>query len=160
MDISNNDVASSPVASGTRRKSGRATKVPQKFVPDAAPSSQAGSANSKRKRTAEEDGEGEEDASEIDEEEEDSPEEAESAEEEEFQETRRKKAARPRAKAKKPAAKKAKVNGDAPHDEPLAVKLPAQPRKTAAKRVAIADEDAEGLYGMRPSCPRRVADSC
>ncbi|KAI9052181.1 hypothetical protein LZ554_003541 [Drepanopeziza brunnea f. sp. 'monogermtubi'] len=151
MDISNNDAASSPIALGSRRRSGRAVKIPEKFVPDL-PSSQAASANAKRKRGEEEeeeedeDGDGEGDASDIDELEEDSPEEVESAAEEELRDTR-KRAKKPKAKSKKPAAKKPKVNGYALHEDPLAVKLPARPKKSAAKRVAIADDDAEGLYG-------------
>ncbi|KAH7377517.1 nuclear cohesin-like protein complex subunit [Cadophora sp. MPI-SDFR-AT-0126] len=136
MDISNNDVTSSSAATGTRRKSGRAVKAPEKFVPEA-PSSQAGSANSKRKRTDED---GENDASELEEEAEDSDDAIASAAEEELREVRRK-----AKKTKKPAVKKAKVNGTSSREEPLAVKLPARPKK-GGKRVAIADKDAEGLY--------------
>ena len=140
MDISNNDVTSTPVATGSRRKSGRAVKVPEKFVPDA-PSSQQGSAGAKRKRGGEN---AENDASDVDEEEEEEESDAtaESAAEEEVREIQRK------AKTtKKPAAKKPKVNGTATHDEAPAVKLPARPKKT--KKVAIADKSAEGLYGKR-----------
>ncbi|KAL5329449.1 hypothetical protein ACEPPN_002961 [Leptodophora sp. 'Broadleaf-Isolate-01'] len=136
MDISNNDATSSPAPTGSRRKSGRAVKAPEKFIPEG-PSSQTGSANSKRKRI-EEDGEG--DASEIDEETEASDDAVESAAEEELREVRKN-----AKKTKKPAAKKAKVNGTTSRDEPLAVKLPARPKK-GGKRVAIADKDAEGLY--------------
>ncbi|KAK0123713.1 hypothetical protein ONS95_008722 [Cadophora gregata] len=136
LDISSNDVMSSPAATASRRKSGRAVRAPEKFMPEA-PSSQAGSANSKRKRTEED---GENDASEIDDEAEASDDAIASAAEEELQEVRRK------AKTtKKPAAKKAKVNGTSSREEPLAVKLPARPKK-GGKRVAIADKDAEGLY--------------
>ncbi|CAG8975381.1 hypothetical protein HYALB_00009522 [Hymenoscyphus albidus] len=49
MDISNNDGTSSPVATGERRKSGRAVRAPDKFQPDA-PSSQAAQPSAKRKR--------------------------------------------------------------------------------------------------------------
>jgi hypothetical protein len=137
MDISNNDMTSTPVATGSRRKSGRAVKAPEKFVPDA-PSSQAGPANSKRKR--EEDAEN--DASDVeDEEEEESDDTIDSAGEEDGRETRKKAKT-----AKKPAAKKAKVNGNVSHEDAPAVKLPNRPKK-AGKRVAIADKDAEGLYG-------------
>lgn len=135
MDISNNDVTSTPVATGSRRKSGRAVKVPEKFVPDA-PSSQQGSASAKRKRGGED---AENDASDIDEDEEESDATVESAAEEEVREIRRK------AKTtKQPAAKKPKVNGTATHDKEARVKLPARPKKT--KKVAIADKSAEGLY--------------
>jgi hypothetical protein len=136
MDISNNDVTSTPVATGSRRKSGRAVKVPEKFVPDA-PSSQQGSASAKRKRGGED---AENDASDIEEDEEESDATVESAAEDEVREIRRK------AKTtKKPAAKKPKVNGTATHDKEPQVKRPARPKKT--KKVAIADKSAEGLYG-------------
>ncbi|CZR65207.1 related to nuclear protein SA-1 [Phialocephala subalpina] len=136
MDISNNDVSSTPGATASRRKSGRAVKVPEKFVPDA-PSTQQAPASAKRKRGEEDD---ENDASEIDEDEEEIEEEEESAAEEEVRAVKRK---QPK-KAKKPATKKPKVNGTAAHEEAPPVRLPARPKK--AKRVAIADKDAEGLY--------------
>ena len=138
MDISNNDVTSSPVATGSRRKSGRATKAPEKFVPDV-PSSQPGPASAKRKRGGED---AENDASDLeDEEAEESDDTIESGGEEEVRESRK------RAKTtKKPAAKKPKVNGTVSHDETPHVPLPSRPKK-AGKRVAIADKDAEGLYG-------------
>jgi cohesin complex subunit SA-1/2 len=139
MDISNNDVTSSPVATGGRRKSGRAVKAPEKFVPDA-PSSQPGPASVKRKRSG---GDVENDASDVDEEAEDSEEDIESAGEE-VRATRKKAKAKP---AKKPAAKKPKVNGTVSHNEAPAVRLPNRPKKV--KKVAIADDDAEGLYGKR-----------
>jgi cohesin complex subunit SA-1/2 len=137
MDISNNDVTSTPVATGSRRKSGRAVKVPEKFVPDA-PGSQQGSVSAKRKRGGED---VENDASDVDEEAEESDATVESAAEEEVREIRRK------AKTtKKPAAKKPKVNGTAAHEDAPVVKLPNRPKKT---KVAIADKNAEGLYGER-----------
>jgi cohesin complex subunit SA-1/2 len=140
MDISNTDVTSSPIATSGRRKSGRAVKVPEKFIPNA-PFSQQGA---KRKRGQEN---AENDASEIDE-----PEESEagdeSAAEEEIRESQRR-----TKRTKKPAAKKAKINGTASHRDAPAVKLPSRPKK--ARRVAIADKDAEGLYGIR-FCPRRL----
>lgn len=139
MDISNNDVTSTPVATGSRRKSGRAVKVPEKFVPNA-PSSQQGSASVKRKRGGED---AENDASDIDDEdEEESDATVESAAEEEVREIRRKGKT-----TKKPAAKKPKVNGTATHDKEPLVKLPARPKKP--KNVAIADRSVEGLYSKR-----------
>lgn len=142
MEIEN-DVSSTPVASG-RRKSGRAVKVPEKFIPDL-PSSAVRSTNVKRKRSEEE---GEDDASgeeEVEPEEEDEDDELgeESAAEEELRETRRK--ART---SKKPAAKKPKINGTASNVRVAAVRLPNRPKK-ATKKVVIADDNAEGLYGMR-----------
>ncbi|TVY13720.1 Cohesin subunit psc3 [Lachnellula arida] len=135
MDISNNDVTSSPAATGGRRKSGRAVKAPEKFVPDA-PSSQAAPTSAKRKRGEEE---VENDASDIEDEAEASDATLESADEEELRETRK------RAKTtKKPAAKKAKVNGTAPLEDAPAVKLPNRPKKI--KKVVINDDSADGLY--------------
>ncbi|KAH8672544.1 STAG domain-containing protein [Tricladium varicosporioides] len=135
MDISNNDVASSPVATGGRRKSGRAVKAPEKFVPDA-PSSNLSAGSSKRKRGG---NDFENDASDIEEEEELSDATLESAGEEEVKGNRR------RAKTtKKPAAKKPKTNGAVSHEEGPAVRLPNRPKK--AKKVVIADDGADGLY--------------
>ncbi|KAF7909428.1 uncharacterized protein EAF01_003146 [Botrytis porri] len=138
MEIEN-DVSSTPVVSG-RRKSGRAVKAPEKFVPDL-PSSAIRSTNAKRKRSDEE---GEDDASEeeeveVEEEDEDDELEEESAGEEELREARRKAKT-----SKKPAAKKPKINGTASHARAPAVRLPNRPKK--AKTVVIADEDADGLY--------------
>lgn len=151
MDISNND--SSPVASN-RRKSGRAVKVPEKFVPEL-PSSQVAPSSSKRKRG---DDDAENGVSELEEEDEEdledeeSEEEVVSAAEEEIKESRRK------AKiAKKPVAKKPKTNGTthkaaakprATQSAAPAVRLPNRSRKGGkGKKVLIADKDAEGLYG-------------
>lgn len=141
MEIEN-DVSSTPVVPG-RRKSGRAVKAPEKFVPDL-PSSAVRSTNAKRKRSDEdaEDDASEEEEVEAEEEDEDDELEEESAGEEELKEARRK--ART---SKKPAAKKPKINGTASHARVPAVRLPNRPKK--AKSVVIADEDAEGLYGMR-----------
>lgn len=143
MDISNNDLTSSPVATGGRRKSGRAVKAPEKFIPNA-PSSQLASASAKRKRVEEN---GENDASDIDEEAEDSDSSIASVAEEEIRQSQKK----PK-RGRKPAAKKPKVNGAASHEheEAPAVKLPSRPKK-AARRVAIADNGTEGLYGTRVS---------
>jgi cohesin complex subunit SA-1/2 len=139
MDISNNDATSSPVAPAGRRRSGRAVKVPEKFVPDA-PSSQHSLASSKRKRGGED---VENDASDIEEDESSEESSVESAAEEELKEAR-KRAKKP---TKKPAVKKAKVNGNGLNEVAPAIRLPNRPKK--AKKVAIADKDAEGLYGKR-----------
>jgi cohesin complex subunit SA-1/2 len=146
MDISNTDVTSSPVATSGRRKSGRAVKVPEKFIPNA-PFPQQGAGSAKRKRGQED---AENDASEIDELEESEAGDESPAEEEIRESQRRKK------RTKKPAAKKAKINGTVSHRDPPAVKLPSRPKK--ARRVAIADKDAEGLYGIR-FCPGRLKRS-
>ena len=136
-DISNNDMTSTGVATGgSRRKSGRAVKVPEKFAPE--PSSQHAIASAKRKRGGED---VENDASDLGEEDEDSDGSDGTAEEEEAPGPRRK----PNA-SRKPAAKKPKVNGTVSHEKESAVKLPSRPK---GKKVAIADRNAEGLYGMR-----------
>lgn len=139
MDISNNDVTSSPAASGTRRKSGRAVKAPEKFVPDAQ-SSQPDPASAKRKRQGED---VEDDASDDEETDDDSDESIESAGEEELKEARKK----AKNTSKKPAPKKAKVNGALSKERTPAVRLPNRAKKS--KQVAIADRSAEGLYGTR-----------
>jgi cohesin complex subunit SA-1/2 len=132
MDISSNDVASSPAGEGSRRKSGRAVRAPEKF----APSSQNGP--SKRKRRGEEVEDNAEDSDEIDD---DSDESIESAAEEELKDAR-KKAKKP---AKKPAQKKPKVNGSQPGEDAAAVRLPNRAKKP--KVISIADRSAGGLYG-------------
>ncbi|KAL3417693.1 STAG domain-containing protein [Phlyctema vagabunda] len=144
MEMSENDAMSSSVAATTsRRKSGRAVKAPEKFVP-----SQAEATSAKRKRGA---GEGENDASDEDDEDEDSEEPSdESAAEEEAPKARKKAKAPPRM----PAAKRPKVNGSASHadedgdegddDEARAVRLPSRPKK--GKKVAIAKSEVGGLY--------------
>jgi len=132
-------MTSSPAAPGGRRKSGRAVKVPEKFVPEVS-SSQVAPSSTKRKRPEED---VENDASDIEEEDDESEEEdVESAAEEEIKETRKK------AKAVgKPTAKKPKVNGASSHKPAPAVKLPSRAKK--GKKVLIADRAAEGLYGKR-----------
>jgi cohesin complex subunit SA-1/2 len=138
MDISNNDVTSTPVATGSRRKSGRAVKAPEKFIPDAPPSQQAHS-SAKRKRERQE---VENDASDVEEEDETSDGTVDSEGEEEVREARK----QPKG-PRKHAAKKPKVNGTVSHEEALAVKLPSRPKK--GKKVLIADRSAKGLYGKR-----------
>ena len=143
MDISHNDVTSTPVATGSRRKSGRAVKVPEKFIPDA-PSSQHGHSSAKRKRGED----AENNASDVEEDDEDSDGTVESAGEEEAPAPRKK----PKA-PQKPAAKKPKVNGTVSHKDATGVKLPSRPKK--GKKVAIADHNAGGLYGKRV-CSRNI----
>jgi cohesin complex subunit SA-1/2 len=137
MDISNNDVTSTPVATGSRRKSGRAVKAPEKFTPDALSSQQALS-SAKRKRGVEY---VENNASDLEEDDEGSDGTVESVKEEEGPAPRKK----PKA-PRKPAAKKPKVNGTVSHGKAPAVKLPSRPK---GKKVLIADRNAEGLYGKR-----------
>ncbi|KAM3066582.1 cohesin complex subunit [Clarireedia jacksonii] len=138
MEIEN-DVSSTPVASG-RRKSGRAVKAPEKFIPDY-PSTATRHTNPKRKRTEDdEEGDASEDGgSEPEDDDESNDEEDESAGEEELREARRKARS-----SKKPVAKKPKTNGTASYARAPAVRLPNRPKK--AKNVTIADDTAEGLY--------------
>ena len=138
MEISDNE--STPRAEESRRKSGRAVRAPEKYEPDLAASQINGTAKRKRSDA----GDDEEEAAEIDasEEEEESDEEIESADEEELREARKR-----AKKAKKPVAKKPKTNGSVAHTRAPAVKqLPSRPKKS--KKVALADDEAEGLYGM------------
>lgn len=137
QEISENDAMSSPNAAiSSRRKSGRAVKVPEKFQPDTTLATEP--ANGKRKRAGDDAIEDVENDSEENESE--SEEEEASADEEETR------AAKKRARTtKKPAAKKPKVNGTKSHTPETIARLPSRPKK--AKKVAIADADAEGLYG-------------
>lgn len=141
MEISENDLTSSPhEASSGRRKSGRAVKAPEKFVPDVS-SSQLVNGSSKRKRGAGGEGNEENDASHEGESDED--EEEESADEEELKERAK--------KTRRPVAKKAKtngqpkVNGAVAHNPAMPIRLPARPKKKG-KKVTVAKEQAEGLY--------------
>lgn len=137
---------SSPAPATSRRKSGRAVRAPEKFIPDA-PSSQNPSGSAKRKRAGEEISN---DASDIEESEE-SEEEVESAGEERVSRKKNRKP-NPRA-ARKPTAKRAKVNGAATYDDDededfalaQTLRLPARPKKS--RKTAIQDESATGLYG-------------
>lgn len=149
QNISANDVMSSPAPTANRRKSGRAVKAPEKFVPDA-PSSQVGSTSTKRKRSGEALGD---DASDIEEEEDDSEQESESAGEEVIRKPTRKKTQSK--STRRPALKKPKTNGKAANDDDEdededaapthSIRLPARPKK--ARKNAIQDEGVEGLYG-------------
>ncbi|KAK0719821.1 hypothetical protein B0H67DRAFT_483835 [Lasiosphaeris hirsuta] len=146
METSDNTPQSSPAPTSTARRSGRVTKVPDKFAPDAPLAS-------KRKRAA--DGGDDEDV------ENESPDENDASPDEDADDTAtdeprraaRKKSKRPGssqpAKARKPAAKKPKINGDAPvapDDAPAqhAARLPSRPKKTV--RIEIARRDGDGLY--------------
>lgn len=133
-------------SSAPRRKSGRVSKPPAKFVPASSP---AGSA--KRKRSADhEDSDVDRDGISSDEESQENGEGEPDVEE--LKERRRKKT--PRATAKKPASKKPKTNGETVS---LAIrpasgvpKKPRKPRKAPVRKSAFFD-DAEGLYGKHIS---------
>jgi cohesin complex subunit SA-1/2 len=157
METSNPNATSSPSGSAvdsSRRRSGRVVKAPQKFSPEPQTSSHA---NQKRKRGAIPDDDDDDDddemdapdaarrenddalsdeADENDDDDDDDP---------ELEEGAAKTVQKPR--SRKPAAKRAKVNGDAP-----AVRLPNRPKKTV--RLAIGRHDDDGLYcKKRPSRP-------
>ncbi|KAL2017575.1 hypothetical protein VTK56DRAFT_1948 [Thermocarpiscus australiensis] len=141
MDISEDNTTSSPAPTSTARRSGRVTKAPAKFTPDAP-------AATKRKRSAghdDEDVENEspndtDDVSDADDDgAEDSP------AEEPRRAAKKKPSSSQPAKTRKPAAKKPKTNGEAPSHEPTrSAQLPSRPKKTV--RIAIARRDGDGLY--------------
>lgn len=134
QEIFEKHAMSSPnAASNSRRKSGRAVKVPDKFQPEA--HSTADLTNGKRKRVADVSEDVENDI-EVESDEVDA-----SNDEEEDRPVRKR--TKP---AKKPAAKKAKTNGATSQSPEPVQRLPSRPKK--AKKVAIADADAGGLYGM------------
>ncbi|KAI0848579.1 STAG-domain-containing protein [Daldinia vernicosa] len=152
METDDNNATSSPASApdNSRRRSGRVVRAPQKFSPEANPS-QNDYASSKRKRGRDRD---EEDAendtpAEDDEEELSDPDDHDDIEEEEQTSKSNKSKSKQKSRPKKPAAKRAKVNGSAPIETgsaPLApaVRLPNRPKKTA--RVAIVHPDGDGLY--------------
>lgn len=144
METSDNTPAGSPAPTSTARRSGRVTKAPEKFTPDAP-------AATKRKRSAEHDDEDAENESpdeggDVDNQDDDDSDTA----EEEPQRAKRKKPSSQSAKSKKPAAKKPKINGDATvaADANHAPRqLVSRPKK--AVRIAIAGREPDGLYGTR-----------
>lgn len=141
MQISENGAMSSPAGAtaSQRRKSGRAVRAPEKFQPEVSSQNAGGSGKRKRAGADVEDGQNEEDEDNEGEDEEDDED-----EESDEEEAPVKKRAKPTAATTKkaPAAKKAKVNGNAPP----ALRLPNRAKKHAGK-VVFKDQDAEGLYG-------------
>jgi cohesin complex subunit SA-1/2 len=146
METSDNTPTSSPAPTSTARRSGRVTKAPTKFTPDAP-------AAIKRKRNAEHDDDDAENESpdEIDDVSDPNDDDADdTATEEPRRASKKKKPSSQGAKSRKPAAKKPKINGDALAGEPIhGAQLPSRPKK--AVRIAIAQGDAKGLYGGYPS---------
>ncbi|OTA67189.1 STAG domain-containing protein [Hypoxylon sp. EC38] len=148
METSDNNATSSPASAldNSRRRSGRVVRAPQKFSPEL----QNDNSSSKRKRGPDRDGEDVENESPVEDEDEELSD-PDADDDEVDEQTSRSKKSKPKQKhrPKKPAAKRAKVNGTAPTDAPPAslapaVKLPNRPKKTA--RVAIAHPDGDGLY--------------
>ncbi|XXH00085.1 Importin subunit alpha-1 [Hypoxylon texense] len=153
METSDNNAPSSPasVPDNSRRRSGRVVRAPQKFSPQ--PNQSQNDNPSKRKRGTDHDDEnGEngypEEAEDDDEELSDPDDEDDDAEEAPSSRSRKTKS-KQKSRPKKPAVKRAKVNGSTPVDavsasNAPAVKLPNRPKKTA--RVVIAHPDGDGLY--------------
>jgi cohesin complex subunit SA-1/2 len=142
METSDNNATSSPAPPSTARRSGRVSKAPAKFTPDA-------SAATKRKRNADHDDDDAENESpdEMDETSDANDDDADdTATEAPRRAPKKKKPSSQLAKPRKPAAKKPKMNGDAALGEPIhAAQLPSRPKKTV--RIAIAEGEVEGLYG-------------
>ncbi|KAI1411922.1 STAG-domain-containing protein [Hypoxylon sp. FL1857] len=148
METSDNNATSSPASApdNSRRRSGRVVRAPQKFSPEP----QNDHAPSKRKRGPDRDDENAENESPAEDDDEELSD-AEDDDDEVDEPASRSKKPKPKQKprSKKPAAKRAKVNGTAPVEAAStalapAVKLPNRPKKTA--RVAIAHPDGDGLY--------------
>jgi cohesin complex subunit SA-1/2 len=142
MESSNNNVTNSPAPSSMARRSGRVSKLPKKYTPDA-------SGATKRKRGAEPDNKdveigspGPSDVSSDEEEIDDG-----SAAEEEIEEQKRRKKSPRLPKARKPAAKKPKINREALAPSGHAARLPSRPKKAA--RIAVERRDGDGLFGKK-----------
>ncbi|KAI5862936.1 STAG-domain-containing protein [Durotheca rogersii] len=152
MDTPDNNATSSPAPDSARRRSGRVVRAPQKFSPDL-PSAQNEHASSKRKRgpdRGEEDAENESPAEDGEDDDELSdPEDDDDHVDDEPAPRSKKSKSKQRPRPKKPAVKRARVNGSAPAEPASAshapaVKLPNRPKKTV--RVAIVNSDRDGLY--------------
>ncbi|KAL2126834.1 hypothetical protein VTI74DRAFT_147 [Chaetomium olivicolor] len=142
METSDNNATSSPAPTSSARRSGRVTKAPAKFVPDAP-------ASSKRKRNTEHDNEDAENESpdELDDASDANDDDADDSAAEASRRAPKKKkpSVSQSGKSRKPAAKKPKINGDAPSSAPNhTAQLPSRPKK--AVRLALAQHEQEGLY--------------
>jgi cohesin complex subunit SA-1/2 len=138
METSDNNATSSPAPTGTSRRSGRVSKLPEKFRPDAP-------AATKRKRRDDNDDEDAENDSPLTDEEESDADAGDGADDDddvaEEAPKRKKKASQP-ARSRKPAAKKPKTNGDAGAHP---VRLASRPKK--AVRIAVERREGDGLFG-------------
>ncbi|KAF7520033.1 hypothetical protein G7054_g12899 [Neopestalotiopsis clavispora] len=139
MESEDNNATPSPSAAEARRRSGRVVRAPQKYIEEVHTD-----ASSKRKRTRDHDEDAENHEPRSDSLAEASDEEV--AEESDADLVPRQKKSKSR--AKKPAAKKPKINGDAPTEvapaQTKALQLPQRLKKSV--RVAIARKDGDGLY--------------
>ncbi|KAF2678498.1 STAG-domain-containing protein [Lentithecium fluviatile CBS 122367] len=133
--------AADTTSSATRRRSGRVTKRPEKFAPESSPALSA-----KRKRRDGNESDIDSDAPLSDDEQSESSQGE--PDEEEVRARRRKKKSGPG--AKKPPQKKPKTNGEvvnlAIRPAKPAKRKNAKPRKALARKSALVDEDADGLY--------------
>ncbi|KAK1754708.1 UreD urease accessory protein-domain-containing protein [Echria macrotheca] len=142
METSDNTATSSPAPTSTARRSGRVSKAPQKFTPDAPPAT-------KRKRAADQDDEDVENESPDEADDADgasADEDPDDSDVEEPKRAPRKKASSQGPKSRKPAAKKPKINGEASAgpDAGALAHLPSRPKKVV--RIDIARRDEDGLY--------------
>lgn len=141
METSDNTPAGSPAPTSTARRSGRVTKAPEKFTPDAP-------AATKRKRTAEHDEEDVENESPDDGGDVDNHDDEDASDTAEEEPRRAKKKKSSQSKSKKPAAKKPKINGDAIVAEANHAPRQLVSRPKKAVRIAVASEGT-GLYGAQ-----------
>ncbi|KAK4177937.1 STAG domain-containing protein [Triangularia setosa] len=147
METSDNNATGSPAPTSSARRSGRVSKAPTKFTPDAPVAS-------KRKRTS--DNDDEDDDQDNDDAENQAPDDeednnasddddgSETAAEEPRRAKKKKKTPSSSARPRKPAAKKPKTNGDAPSHDQIVGHLPSRPKK--AVRLAITRPTDVGLY--------------
>lgn len=143
MDTSENTATPSP-APDSRRRSGRQTRVPEKFQPEItiAPKRKRGEQDEEDdvENHDPEGEEGDEESSEDDAD--DSP------AEEERAKPKKKRTASQQSRAKKPAAKKPKINGAGPAAGSLSLGLPSRPKAKKSVRVITGDRrDGDGVYG-------------
>lgn len=167
----NNATTGSPAPTSSARRSGRVSKAPNKFTPDAPVAS-------KRKRNSDNDDEDDDDDPDNDDAENEAPDDEEdnnnasdddddgsetAAEEPRRAKKKKKTPSSSSAKPRKPATKKPKTNGDAPGHDQIVGHLPSRPKK--AVRLAITRPTDVGLYG---ACGRivvgaavcRAAETC
>lgn len=156
METSENTATPSPApANGaSRRRSGRERRAPEKFQPEVTTAP-------KRKRAEDEeddenhdptDAAADEDEAMSDDDDDDDAAEDSPAEEEQRAARRqqKKKGASQAPRAKKPAAKKPKINGAAPPAtaDSISVGLPSRPKPKKTARVVTGDKrDGDGVYG-------------
>ncbi|EOO02934.1 putative stag domain-containing protein [Phaeoacremonium minimum UCRPA7] len=136
MESADNSASpSSTPAADTRRRSGRVTRVPEKFQPEAALAN-------KRKRGTDQEDDDDVENQDPDEGVDVSDEEADDSGDEDNVRPKRKKPASQTTKARKPAVKKPKINGAA-----HATGLPSRPKAKKTARVITGDNrDGDGIY--------------